>query len=112
MKSCNQNFFASNEHHLQKIFFVAILNGAPGLVKKIFCDFGKNDLQLHGARLHDHDYAQIHHFADALLIRLKGVFVMIKIINLKLFKKPRRFLAYVYKSRIKTYTLSATVTDG
>ena len=38
--------------------------------------------------------------------------MMIKNINLESFKKPQLFPAYVYKSDIKTYTLTATITGG
>ncbi len=37
---------------------------------------------------------------------------MIRSVDLKPFKKSRRFSAYLYKNRIKTYMLRATVTGG
>ena len=37
---------------------------------------------------------------------------MIRSVDLKPFKKFRRFSAYLYKNRIKTYMLRATVTGG
>ena len=47
-----------------------------------------------------------------MLVRLKGEFVMIKSIDLKPFKKPELFPAYVYNNEVKLYTLNATVSGG